>query len=175
MPGHTSKEKCEEDTEVGCRAHTGYDGTSDLGQGRWVTNGGGLEIYYRWGDVVTDCNSCVNDSRGYTQFISLGDPTYGNREGNLIRSALNGGSIGWRDIVQAKTLPESIYVSGTGNGAGSDSIEYLDVETDCSLTGNYDMVHLNAPYLHHIRAVYTGTDACGAGDCLASIYFRKEK
>jgi hypothetical protein len=174
MPGHTSQSLCEADTLVGRQAHSDYGVNGSLGMGHWTANGGGLEAYYRWGDVPTDCQNCVNEARGYTSGIS-DDAARANVEDSLKRSANIEGSLDWRDLKLGITTAEKIYVAGSSGGSGGGSVEYLDAINDCSATGNHVITHLNVPHLHHVRVVYTGDGACTAGQCIASLFYRKEK
>tara|TARA_R100001480_G_scaffold3502_3_gene9138 strand:+ start:4014 stop:7046 length:3033 start_codon:yes stop_codon:yes gene_type:complete len=168
MPGHTSKALCDADTLVGKQAH------SDGATGHWTANGGGLEVYYRWGDVPTDCQNCVNEARGYTTGIS-DDEAYTNVEDTLKRSANIEGSLDWRDLKLSVTTAEKIYVEGSSGGGGAGSVTYIDAINNCSATGNHVITYLNAPHLHYVRVVYVGDGACTAGQCIASLFYRKEK
>ena len=173
LPGHTSKEACTEDTTEGRKAHSNYEEGVNEAIDHWTASGGGLEVYYRWGDVPTDCKSCVNEARGYISRIS-DDEDYTNLEDNLKRSANIEGSLDWRDLKLGITTTEKIYVEGDSGNTGG-AVEYLDAINNCSADGDHVITHLNVPHLHYVRVVYTGEGACAAGQCIASLFYRKEK
>jgi hypothetical protein len=173
LPGHTSKEACTEDTTEGRKAHSDYEEGVNEAINHWTVSGGGLEVYYRWGDVPTDCKSCVNEARGYISRIS-DDEDYTNLEDNLKRSANIEGSLDWRDLKLGTTTTEKIYVEGDSGSTGG-AVEYLDAINNCSADGDHVITHLNVPHLHYVRVVYTGEGACAAGQCIASLFYRKEK
>jgi len=127
---------------------------------------GGIEWYYRWGDVATDCKRCVKDARAFTLGVSAGEPPV-DEDGDA-RAAAVKGTVSIGDLKASSSSnaggAETIYIEGSSGGGGT-TITYEDLVNDCVAAGENVITHLNIPHLHYLRLKYTGSSACVAGSC----------
>ena len=174
IAAHTTKATCDANHSIHSSPKGNGDGTA--GNTNWIANNenyvGGIEWYYRWGDIATDCKVCVNDARAFTKGVSSGEPAV--NEEVTDRSAAIKGGLTVTDLKASGTSnggsAETIFVQGTSGGGGT-TTDFIDLVNNCVTAGDNVITHLNIPHLHHLRLVYTGSSACNAGDCVGDLFY----
>jgi hypothetical protein len=144
-----------------------------------TNTGGGMEVYYRWGDTINDCSESVKDVRGHE-----GNPAVLDRDilannmqhtdtESLATTDSGSGTLYSRDITADGITMYVTPASSTTEGGLQSNI----VQTSGCAPSNIKQHMLKGPKLPHMRVKWSGAGSCDLGEdkCRAKLWFRRRK
>ena len=140
---------------------------------------GGIEVYYRWGDITGDCSSSVNDVRSAAAdsdardiSVSLGSMSHS--------TALTTNALGSTDFEKDLTYDNSgtykMYVQKSSSSSEG-GLNTKNVKISGCTASKCQQQGVLAPKLPHMRVKWTGSGSCDLGEdkCRAQLWFRRRK
>tara|TARA_A100001011_G_scaffold129662_1_gene136738 strand:- start:1586 stop:6235 length:4650 start_codon:yes stop_codon:yes gene_type:complete len=141
--------------------------------------GGGMEVYYRWGDTLNDCSESVKDVRGHE-----GNPKITDRDITAINmqhtdtdalatSDSGSGTLYSRDITADGITMYVAPASETTEGGLQSNIVQI---SGCAPSSIQQHI-IKGPKLAHMRVKWSGAGSCDLGEdkCRAKLWFRRRK
>jgi len=141
--------------------------------------GGGMEVYYRWGDTLNDCSESVKDVRGHE-----GNPKITDRDIDaffmqhtdteaLATSDSGSGTLYSRDITADGITMYAAPASETTEGGLQSNIVQI---SGCAPNSIKQHI-IKGPKLAHMRVKWSGAGSCDLGEdkCRAKLWFRRRK